>query len=150
MSGEATTGITMVQLQEILAAQAAMTKDIVAEAVKAAKEPTADEAEKKAELKRRAEVSRKQALQQQAAEENAKQQRYRNCDHKKENGKWATGGQVIAGKYAVLVCQHCQKPWYNQFSSEVTSQLLAGDVTLFQASPEGWSDKMPWSVEATA
>lgn len=143
---EATTGITMAQLQEILAAQAAMTKDIVAEAVKAAKEPTADEAEKKAELKRRAEVSRKQAIQQQQAEENAKNQRHANCGHHKENGKWSTSGQVIGGKYCILICQHCQMSWYKEFDREVTSQLLAGDLTLFQADPAGWTTEMPWKV----
>jgi hypothetical protein len=141
---EVTTGITMEQLQAVLAAQAELTKSIVAEAIKAAKEPTADEAEKKAELQKRAAISRKQARDQFAAEENAKAQRHAACSHRKENGKFATSGQVIGGRYAILVCQHCQDCWYKEFEREVTAQLLSGDLTLFQADPHGWSKEMPW------
>ena len=146
MGALATTGITMEQLQELLKAQAEMTKSIVAEAVKAAKEPTVEEAEKREELKRRAEVSRKQAIAQQMAEENAKNQRHSNCSHRKENGKLATSGQVIGGKYCILICQHCQMSWYKEFDREVTAQLLSGDLTLFQADPQGWATEMPWKV----
>ena len=149
---EATTGITMDQLQEILAAQAKLTKEmtteIVTAAVKAAKEPTQDEADKRAEAQRRAKISREQSHAQIMAEERAKKQRQDNCSnfHKKENGKWATSGQVIGGKYCLLICQHCQKTWYKEFDRETTAQLLSGDLTLFQASPEGWSTEMPWKV----
>lgn len=141
---EVTTGITMEQLQELMRSQAMMTKEIVAEAVKAAKEPTQEEADKKAELKRRAEISRKQAVEQTMAEQRAKDQLQNNCNHKKENGKFATGGQIIGGKYALLVCQHCRKEWYQQFSPEVTAQLLSGDLVLSQADPAGWSIEKPW------
>lgn len=142
------TGITMEQLQALLENQARMTKDIVAEAIKAAKEPTAEEAEKKEELKRRAEISRKQAIAQQQAEEASKNQRHANCSHRKENGKFATSGQIIGGKYASLVCQHCQMQWFKEFPAETTAQLLAGDLTLFQADPQGWSADEPWKAVA--
>jgi hypothetical protein len=141
---EVSTGITMEQLQAILAAQAELTKGIVAEAVKAAKEPTADELEKRTELQRRAAISRKQARDQFNAEQQAKAQRHAQCSHRKENGKFATSGQVIGGRYAILVCQHCQDCWYKEFEREVTAQLLSGDLTLFQADPQGWSKDMPW------
>lgn len=141
---EVTTGITMEQLQQLMAFQAEQTKSIVAEAIKAAKEPSADEQEKRAELQRRAAISRKQARDQFAAEENAKAQRHAACNHRKENGKFATSGQVIGGRYAILVCQHCQDCWYKEFEREVTAQLLSGDLTLFQADPQGWSKEMPW------
>lgn len=144
MAQEVTTGITMEQLQQLLAAQAEMTKSIVAEAIKAAKEPSEDEKEKRSELQRRAAISRRQAREQFAAEERAKEQRHANCNHKKENGKFATSGQVIGGRYAILVCQHCQDCWYKEFEREVTAQLLSGDLTLFQADPQGWSKEMPW------
>jgi hypothetical protein len=143
---EVTTGITMEQLQAILAHQAEQNRAAVTEAIRAAKEPSAEEAEKRTELQRRAAISRKQSHEQMQAEENAKKQRHANCGnyHKKENGKWATSGQVIGGRYCILICQHCQKTWYKTFDREVTAQLLAGDLTLFQASPEGWSEEMPW------
>lgn len=151
---EVTTGITMEQLQQLLAAQAEMTKSIVGEAIKAAKEPSEEEKEKRTELQRRAAISRKQAREQFAAEERAKAQRHANCSHKKENGKFATSGQVIGGRYAILVCQHCQDCWYKEFDREVTAQLLSGDLTLFQADPQGWAKEMPWPQpqlqEATA
>jgi hypothetical protein len=147
---DVSTGITMEQLQTLLAAQAEMTKSIVAEAIKAAKEPTEDEKEKRTELQRRAAISRKQARDQFAAEENAKKQRHAQCSHKKENGKFATSGQVIGGRYAILVCQHCQDCWYREYDREVTAQLLSGDLTLFQADPAGWSKEMPWPMPQLA
>lgn len=145
------TGITMEQLQEILKQQAEMTKGIVAEAVKAAKEPTAEEAAKKAEDKERYERSRKQALQQQEAEYRSKMQRQSNCPHKKENGKFATGGQIIGGRYGMLVCQHCQKSWFANFSQEVIASINAGDLTLHQADPtQGWIDEETWYKQQNA
>jgi hypothetical protein len=147
---EVSTGITMEQLQQLLAAQAELTRGIVAEAVKAAKEPSEDEKEKRTELQRRAAISRKQARDQFNAEQAAKAQRHAQCSHKKENGKFATSGQVIGGRYAILVCQHCQDCWYKEFDREVTAQLLSGDLTLFQTDPQGWSKNMPWPQPAVA
>jgi phage repressor protein C with HTH and peptisase S24 domain len=142
---EVSTGISMEQLQTILAAQAAQTKEIVAAAVKAAKEPTEEDAAKKAEEKRRYDLSRKQARAQQEAEERSKRQRQLNCSHKKENGKWATGGQVIGERFGMIICQHCQKSWFATFSTEVISQLNSGDLTLHMADPTqaGWKDEPP-------
>lgn len=111
--------------------------------VKAAKEPTEEVAAKLEEEKRRYEVSRKQARAQQEAEEKSKQQRQGNCSHKKENGKWATGGQVIGGRFGMIICQHCQKAWYAKFSQENISMLNSGDLTLHMADPTGWLDKPP-------
>ena len=147
---QVTTGITMEQLQAIMENQARMTKEIVAEAIKAAKAPTEEEAEKKAEDKARYERSRAQARANQEAEFLAKKQRQDNCSHKKENGKWRTGGQVIGGRYAVIVCQGCQKEWYKTFSPEVMSQLQSGDLVLFQADPAGWDTEIPQTKALTA
>ena len=118
--------------------------------IKAAKEPTEDQAIKLKEEKARYEKSRSQAIQQQEAERRAKEQRQNNCTHKKENGKWATGGQVIGGRYGLLVCQHCQRTWYTRFSQETIQSINAGDLTLHQNSPEGWQDEVPMEEVATA
>lgn len=142
---QVSTGITMEQLQVILKAQAEQTREIVAAAVAAAKAPTADEAAEKAEKKARYEKSRQQAIQNQEAERKAKEQRQNNCTHKKENGKYATGGQIIGGRYGMILCQHCQRPWFAKFSQEVISQINAGDLSLAMIDPTsgGWMDAPP-------
>lgn len=133
-------------LEGILANQSESTKEIVATAIKAAKELPDAEKDKITEAERRRQISMKQSRDQIEAEEKAKKQCQDNCGHKKENGKWATSGQVIGGRYSMLICQRCQKPWYKEFDREVTSQLLSGDLVLFQADPEGWSTQIPWAT----
>lgn len=120
--------ITSEQLQEMM-------QQVVATAIKAAKELPDDEKlerQKKQELRDR---SIQQAREQVEAEERAKTNRQSNCAHKKENGKWATSGQVIGGKFAMLICQRCQRSWMWQPDPETIAQLLAGDLVLFQAEP---------------
>jgi len=135
----------MEQLQIILKQQAEQTKEIVAAAIAAAKAPSAEELKKAKEEDERFQRTIKQSMQQAEAEEHSRRTRQTNCNHKKENGKFATGGQVIGGRYGMLVCQHCQKEWFANFSQEVISQLNSGDLTLHQADPtQGWTDKETW------
>ena len=140
-----TVGITAEQLQQLLENQAKMTEGIVASAIKAAKELPDNEKEKLLEAERRRSIAMKQSRDQIEAEERAKKQRQDSCSHKKENNKWATSGQVIGGRYAMLICQRCQKSLYKEFDREVTAQLLSGDLVLFQADPAGWSSEIPWA-----
>lgn len=109
-------------------------QEIIKQAVMAGKAPSVDEQEKQDQIKAAAERSRKASAQTMLADFQAKQDRHNRCEHKKENGKWATGGQVI-GNEIFLICQHCQKTWQWKPSSEVIAQLLSGDLTLHQAEP---------------
>ena len=121
----ATGGITLTpeQLQELLAG-----------AIKAAIAPSPEEQEKKDELKKRAEASRKASVDTMMADYQARIDRQNRCNHKKENGKWSTGGQPIKDEI-FLICQHCQKTWQWKPDPTVIAQLLAGDLTLHQAEP---------------
>ena len=121
----ATGGITLTpeQLQELLAG-----------AIKAAIAPPADEVAKKNELAAKAEASRKASRDTMMADHQAKLDRQARCAHRKENGKWSTGGQVIKDEI-FLICQHCQKTWQWKPDQAVIASLLAGDLTLHQAEP---------------
>lgn len=132
---ETSTGISAEQLQAIMAQQAELMKGIVAEAVRAAKELPDDQKADREKAKKQEALAIQQAMDQAKAEEKAKETRQSSCQHKKENGKWATSGQVIGGRYAMLICQRCQKSWMWEPAAEVTAQLLAGDLVLFQAEP---------------
>lgn len=122
----ATGGITLTpeQLQELLAG-----------AIKAAIAPSPEDQEKKDELKRRAQESKKASVDTMMADFQAKKDRQDRCDHKKENGKWATGGQMLGNGVALTICQHCQKAWYWKPAPEDAAQLLSGDLTLHQSQP---------------
>jgi len=151
---ESTAGISPEQLQVILQSlmkqQAEQTKEIVAAAITAAKAPTEAELKKAKEEQERYDKTIKQSMEQAKAEEMAKRARQQNCNHKKENGKWATGGQIIGGRYGLIVCQHCQKPWYAEFSQETISMINAGDLTLHQADPSTWMDEESWNEKQRA
>lgn len=139
---EGTVSLSMEQFQELLAAQANSTKEMMLELLKVAKNPSAAE-QAEIDKKKQWEASAiESARQQLVMEDQAKHTRQTNCDHRKENGKWATGGQIIGGRYALLLCQHCFKPWYTTFSPENMAQLNAGDLTLTMCSPEGWKDSI--------
>jgi hypothetical protein len=116
--------ITPEQLQELLAG-----------AIRSAKAPDPEEQEKKDQLKAQGDASRKAAREQVMAEIRSKESRQNNCRHKKDNDKWSTGGQVIGGNKALLICQRCQKTWMWEPSAEVVAALLSGDLTLHQAEP---------------
>lgn len=117
------------QLQEMM-------QQVIATAIKAAKELPDEEKEERAKRKEYEKKVIDQAMEQAAAEENARNTRQANCGHKKENGKWATSGQVIGGRFAMLICQHCQKTWmWEPSDPNVIAQLLSGDLVLFQAEP---------------
>ena len=122
---EVTGGITLTpeQLQEI-----------IKQAVMAGKAPSVDEQEKKDQMKAAAERSRKVSAETMTADFQARVDRQTRCEHKKENGKWATGGQVVKNEI-FLICQHCQKTWQWNPGDAVIAQLLAGDLTLHQAEP---------------
>jgi hypothetical protein len=107
---------------------------LLAGAIKAAHAPDPEEQEKKDKEKARAAASRQASHDIMMADYQAKIDRQKNCSHKKENGKWATGGQVIKEKI-FLICQHCQKEWTWKPDPSVITQLLAGDLTLHQAEP---------------
>jgi len=119
------TGITLTpeQLQEI-----------IKQAVMAGKAPSAEEQEKIDEKKAAAKRSREASISTMMADYQAKIDRQNRCKHKKENGRWATGGQVIKDEI-FLICQHCQKTWQWKPDASVISQLLSGDLTLHQAEP---------------
>lgn len=117
------------QLQEMM-------QQVIATAIKAAKELPDEEKEERAKKKKYEETAIKQAMEQAKAEEMARESRQSNCGHKKENGRWATSGQVIGGKFAMLICQHCQKTWmWEPTDPNVIAQLLAGDLVLLHAEP---------------
>jgi len=131
MSSPALT-LTKEDLQEILLA-----------VVKAGKQPTEEEAEKLKEAKARAEKNKADFVKMVEQEQQAKAARQASCGHRKENGRFSTGGQVIGGRFALLLCSHCQKPWYKVFSPETMAQLNSGDLVLFGADPSGWDDVPP-------
>ena len=116
------------QLQEMM-------QQVIATAIKAAKELPDEEKEERAKKKDYEKKVIQQAMQQAEAEEKARETRQANCGHKKENGKWSTSGQIIGGKFAMLICQHCQKTWMWEPAPETTAQILSGDLVLFQAEP---------------
>jgi hypothetical protein len=116
--------ITQEQLQELLAG-----------AIKAGLAPSPAEQKKQEDLAAKAEASRKSSRDAMMAGYWAKKHREDNCDHHKENGKWATSGQMLGNGLALTVCQHCQKEWYWEPSQSVAAQLLSGDLTLHQSQP---------------
>ena len=123
---EGVQGITLTpeQLQELLAG-----------AIKAAIAPDPEEKAKKDDLKAKAQASREASVATMMADHKAKEDRQNACDHKKENGKWATSGQMLGNGIAMTICQHCQKTWLWKPSIEVAQQLLSGDLTLHQSAP---------------
>jgi len=110
-------------------------QDLLAGAIKAAIAPSPDAQMKADDLKKRTEDSRRSSLEAMEAVRKATENRQAGCDHKKENGKWATGGQVLGNGTALTICQHCQKAWYWKPAPEVAQQLLSGDLTLHQSAP---------------
>lgn len=120
--------------------------------IRLTKEPSAREAKELQEIEEkeaRFRKSRQQAIENQEMERRAREIQQERCSHKKENGKWATGGQIIGGRYGMLICQKCFKTWFADFSQEVINQLNSGDLTLHQADPtQGWKDKQPQEAVA--
>lgn len=132
-----TGGVTLTyeQLQEILKSG----RQETIEALKIAMAPSPEDQAKKDEVVARAAASRKASAETMMADYRGKQARHDACDHKKENGKWATGGQMLGTGIALTVCQHCQNEWYWKPSADVVQQLLSGDLTLHQSAPPSQS-----------
>lgn len=111
--------------------------------LKAAKEPSAEEQSKIDEAKKREAKNKADFVQMVKQEQDSKTYRQNACGHKKENGRFSTGGQVIGGRFALLLCSHCQRAWYKAFPAETLAQLNSGDLVLFGADPAGWQDAPP-------
>ena len=131
----------------------AMMEAVVEKAIRISKEPTPKELAEQKELdekKERFERSRQQAIQNMELDRRAREIQQERCPHKKENGKWATGGQVIGSRYGMLICQKCFKTWFAVFGQDVIQQLNSGDLTLHQADPTapGWTAKPPMEEAA--
>ena len=131
------------QMQQLLLAMQEQNRQLVLELAKAMREPDPDTKKKKEEEAARAEKNRAEYIDMVKAEEQSRINRQRACSHRKENGKFSTGGQIIGGRFAALWCSHCQKPWYKLFSPDVMAQLNSGDLILFGADPSGWDDVPP-------
>lgn len=145
MAETPTVAISMKDLQGMMEA-------VVEKAIRVSKEPTPRELAEQKELddkEARFKKSRQQAIENQEMERRAREIQQERCSHKKENGKWATGGQIIGGRYGMLICQKCFKTWFADFSQDVINQLNSGDLTLHQADPtQGWKDKQPQEAVA--
>ena len=97
-------------LQQIMAAVARDNRESILEAIRELKKPDPREAAKKEEEDRRAEKRHMDAVEQAKADEARVAARQANCSHKKENGKWSAGGQVMSGtNMATVLCLRCGK-----------------------------------------
>ncbi len=88
----------------------------------------ADEAMRRAKYKKQVEDAELLAHQQQEAFKAS-------CSHKKENGKYSTGGQIMADGKALLICFQCSKNWRFEVNDQTRRLIDAGDVTLAEMRP---------------
>ncbi len=86
-----------------------MTMEQVLAMIRELKAPDPEEAEKKADQKKREAEARKQMLEVAQVEEQQKALRESNCDHKKQNGRTAIFGQAHSDGMYHPVCLHCFK-----------------------------------------
>ncbi len=107
---DSTAALTAEQIAEIVAKNApagAMTMDQVMMVIKALREPDPEDAEKKRKEKERIRINRENMIAVTKLEEQEKQRRYANCNHRKENGRPAWVGQVHSDGMFHPVCSHC-------------------------------------------
>lgn len=93
---------------------------VMAAAIAASRQPTAEEAKKQAEEKARLEQRRLTMVRLTHVEERQKQLRMDRCDHKKPDGEWAVGGQAMSNGREVKICLRCQKVIMNEPTQEMT------------------------------
>jgi len=134
---------TREDLQQILLAMAQQNKEFAADLARELRKPDPDTQAKQDAEKARAAKNKADFVEMVKNDEAAKQMRQNACPHRKDNGRFSTGGQVIGGRYALLLCSHCQKAWYKVFPPETLAQLNSGDLILFGADPTGWQDSPP-------
>lgn len=101
--GGQTVSLTAAELQSLITSS-------IAAAIKAAREPTPEEAVK---LAREKAVEQRRELEKIAlaiAEQERTENMWKNCEHKKERGESALMGQICSDGLIHLVCVHCGWP----------------------------------------
>lgn len=85
--------------------------DLIANAIRVAKEPSPEEAQKQAEEKARIAQLRQDSIDMAKLEIEQRELGYKNCSHQKENGKPSVGGQIHSDGLYHPFCLRCQKPF---------------------------------------
>lgn len=94
--------------------------------------PELQEKKKNEERRKKA----REALREEVAKANRERlARQMSCDHKKENGKFATNGQVLADGNVLIICTHCAYEWKLKASPENRRAIESGDLTLAEIQP---------------
>lgn len=96
------------------------------------------EAKEQAQEARTAQV-REQIIKAELAAHEAKLQMQMSCTHKKENGKFSTGGQVLNNGKLLILCSQCSKDWMIDITESNRRMIESGDLSVAEmAPPENW------------
>ena len=102
-------------------------------AMKAARQPTAEEQKKIDEEKARLQQRRVTMQRMVKTEEREKARRQANCSHRKPDGELSVGGQAHSNGRQVMICLRCQKV----ITDEPTREMVLAEAQMQRLADEG-------------
>lgn len=125
--------------EQLAAIIAQATSAAVKETVQELRKPDPKIAAKEAEQEEREKQNRAKMIEMELSNHQAKLAMQAQCSHKKQNGNYSTGGQILNDGMLLVLCSQCSSEWKVPVSEANRRAIESGDLSIAEiAPPEKW------------